>query len=134
MRWHFYGWLWRWIMAYRQNILLVDCNTNNGVESHNTNFKHSYLKNHRTSLIGMLTVVTEEFLPENYERWEQTTMVLQNWSKEIRIISSKKICLEKVSMTIPPSWIIPPLLLHFSYIHMTDIYTDDTHMMSMKVV
>ena len=55
-------------MAYRQNILLVDCNTNSGVESHNTNFKHSYLKNHRTSLIGMLTVVTEEFLPENYER------------------------------------------------------------------
>ena len=55
-------------MTYRQNIILVDCNTNNSVESHNTNFKHSYLKNHRTSLIGMLTVVTEEFLPENYER------------------------------------------------------------------
>ena len=56
-------------MACRQNRLLVDCNTNNGVESQNNNLKHSYLKNHRTtSLTGMLTVVIEKFLPEKYER------------------------------------------------------------------
>ena len=59
----------RWIIAYRQNRIPVECNTNNGVERQNNTLKHSYLKNHKsTSLTGKLTVVIEEFLPEKYDK------------------------------------------------------------------
>ena len=59
----------RWVKAYRTNRLLVNSNTNNGVERQNNTLKHSYLQQHKTnSLTGMLTVVVEDFLPDKYER------------------------------------------------------------------
>ena len=52
----FFSFFKRWVKAYRTNRLLVNCNTNNGVERQNNTLKHSYLQQHKTnSLTGMLT-------------------------------------------------------------------------------
>ena len=59
-----------WVKAYRQSRLLVNCNTNNGMEQQHNTLKHKYLSNHRhSSLSGMLTVVFEDFLCDKYERY-----------------------------------------------------------------
>ena len=59
----------RWVKAYCTNRLLVNCNTSNGVEGQNNTLKHSYLQQHKTnSLMGILTVVVEDFLQDKYER------------------------------------------------------------------
>ncbi|CAH3018889.1 unnamed protein product, partial [Porites evermanni] len=48
----------------------VRVNTNNGVERQNKLFKYSYLKSHKNnSLTVMLTVLIEDFLPDNYSRY-----------------------------------------------------------------
>eukprot|EP00794_Sanderia_malayensis_P002108 gene2107-2393_t len=58
----------RWVQAYRQDILLINCSTNNGTERQNESFKYQYLKKHsRTSLTGMLTLLMEEFFVDKYK-------------------------------------------------------------------
>ena len=53
-------------------------NTNNGVERQNKLFKYSYLKSHKSnSLSVMLTVLTEDFLPDNYSRLVDTISVFK---------------------------------------------------------
>ena len=43
-------------------------NTNNGVETQNETFKHTNLnKHHGSSLTGMLSILIEEYFPEQYE-------------------------------------------------------------------
>ena len=43
--------------------------TNNGVERQNKDFKYEYLKQFKdNTLSGMLTVLTEQFLPDIYQR------------------------------------------------------------------
>ncbi|XP_065679788.1 uncharacterized protein LOC136094113 [Hydra vulgaris] len=60
----------RWVKAYRQTRLLVNCNTNNGVERQHNTLKHKYLLNHRnSSLSGMLSVVIDDFLSDKYESY-----------------------------------------------------------------
>lgn len=47
-------------------------NTNNGLERQNKLFKYTYLKSHRNnSLSGMPTILIEEFLPDNYNRYAE---------------------------------------------------------------
>ena len=42
--------------------------TNNGVERQNKDFKYEYLKQFKdNTLRGMLTVLTEQFLPDKYK-------------------------------------------------------------------
>ena len=57
-------------------------NTNNGVERQNKLFKYSYLKikkkSHKNnSLSVMLTVLIEDFLPDNYSRLVDTISVFK---------------------------------------------------------
>ena len=53
-------------------------NTNNGVERQNKLFKYSYLKSHENnSLSVMLTVLIEDFLPDNYSRLVDTISVFK---------------------------------------------------------
>ncbi|XP_065680304.1 uncharacterized protein LOC124806293 [Hydra vulgaris] len=60
----------KWICCYRQNRLLISCNTNNGVERQNASFKYSYLKRYNSSsLTGMLTLLTEEFFTDKLESY-----------------------------------------------------------------
>ena len=48
---------------------MVNINTNNGVERQNETFKHTYLKKHHgSSLTGMLSILIEEYFPNQYER------------------------------------------------------------------
>ena len=78
-----------WVKAYRNNQLLVNCNTNNGVERENNTFKHSYLHWHKTnSLTGMLTVVVEDFLTDKYEKYTVVTVC-------VILIIFKESCNEK---------------------------------------
>ena len=43
--------------------------TNNGVERQNKDFKYEYLKQFKdNTLLGMLTVLIEQFLPDKYKR------------------------------------------------------------------
>ena len=64
----------RWVKAYRNNRLLVNCGTNNGVEHQNNTLKHCHLHRHKTnSLTGMLTVLVEDLLPDKYERYTLVT-------------------------------------------------------------
>ena len=59
-----------WVWAYRKNRLLVNINTNNGIERQNKTFKYSYLAQRKnTSLSGMLEILIEEFLPAKFERY-----------------------------------------------------------------
>ena len=48
---------------------MVNINTNNGIERQNKTFKHTYLKKHHgSSFTGMLSILIEEYFPEQYER------------------------------------------------------------------
>ena len=48
---------------------MVIINTKNGVEKQNKTFKHTYFKKHHpSSLPGMLSILIEEYFPEQYER------------------------------------------------------------------
>ncbi|XP_065643781.1 autophagy-related protein 16-like isoform X2 [Hydra vulgaris] len=61
----------RWIWAYRQDRLLVNLNTNNGLERQNETFKYTYLQRHKNSSItGMLTLLIEEFFADKFEQLE----------------------------------------------------------------
>ena len=54
----------------------MSVNTNNRVERQNKLFKYSYLKSHKNdSLSVMLTVLIEDFLPDNYSRLVDTISV-----------------------------------------------------------
>ena len=56
--------------AFREGILDVTVNTNNGVERKNKDFKYQFLSQHRnTTLSGMVAVLEEQFLPEIYSRY-----------------------------------------------------------------
>ena len=47
---------------------MVNINTNNGAERQNKTFKHTYLKKHHgLSLTEMLSILIEEYFPEQYE-------------------------------------------------------------------
>ena len=69
-----------YLLNNRNNRLLVNCNTNNGVEPQNNTLKHSYIHRHKTnSLTGMLTVVVEDFLPDKYERYTLVTVCVTHY-------------------------------------------------------
>ncbi|XP_065648764.1 uncharacterized protein LOC136078033 isoform X2 [Hydra vulgaris] len=69
----------RWVTAYRHNRLLVNCNTNNGVERQHKTLKHKYLSNHRySSLTRMLTVVVEDFLCDKYESYIESNQLMSS--------------------------------------------------------
>ena len=56
--------------CFREGILEVTVNTNNGVERKNKDFNHEFLLQHRNNaLSGMVAVVVEQFLPETYSRY-----------------------------------------------------------------
>eukprot|EP00794_Sanderia_malayensis_P004341 gene4341-4918_t len=60
----------RWIQVYRQDRLLVNCNTNNGVERQNESLKYQYIeRNSKAPLTRMLTILTEQFLVDKYEKY-----------------------------------------------------------------
>ncbi|XP_073244010.1 uncharacterized protein [Porites lutea] len=66
----------RWVCAFWKECFNVRVNTNNGVERQNKLFKYSYLKSHKNnSLTVMLTVLIEDFLPDNYSRLVDTISV-----------------------------------------------------------
>ena len=55
---------------FREGILEVTVNTNNGVERKNKDFKYEFLSQHRNNaLSGMVAVVVEQFLLEIYSRY-----------------------------------------------------------------
>ncbi|XP_065664303.1 uncharacterized protein LOC136086019 isoform X3 [Hydra vulgaris] len=63
----------KWIWAYRRDRLLVNLNTNNGVERQNESFKYSFLQRHKNSSItGMLTVLIEEFFPDKLDHYSES--------------------------------------------------------------
>nr|XP_047133456.1 uncharacterized protein LOC124811602 isoform X2 [Hydra vulgaris] len=63
----------KWIWAYRQDRLLVNLNTNNGLERQNESFKYSYLQRHKnSSLTGMLTLLIEEFFADKFEHYSES--------------------------------------------------------------
>jgi len=69
-----------WVWAFRQERLLVNCNTNNGTERQNESFKYSFLEKRKShSLTGMLTILIEEFLPSNYERYCDENLKCNSW-------------------------------------------------------
>ncbi|XP_047145632.2 uncharacterized protein LOC124818650 [Hydra vulgaris] len=69
----------RWVTAYRHNRLLVNCNTNNGVERQHKTLKHKYLSNHRhSSLTRMLTVVIEDFLCDKYASYIDSNQLMSS--------------------------------------------------------
>ena len=56
-------------MVLRKERFMVNINTSNGAERQNETFKHTYLKKHHgSSLTGMLSILIEEYFPEQYER------------------------------------------------------------------
>ena len=58
-----------WVRAFRQGLLEIVVNTNNGVERKNKDFKHEFLKPYKdNSLSGMVTVLVEQFLPAKEKR------------------------------------------------------------------
>ena len=61
--------LQQWVWTYRQDRLLISCNTNNGVERQKEAFKYSYLQRYWNSpLTGMLTILVEDFLADKLEK------------------------------------------------------------------
>ncbi|XP_065061283.1 uncharacterized protein LOC135688380 [Rhopilema esculentum] len=65
----------RWIWAYRQERLLLNCNTNNGTERQNESFKYQYLQKHsRTSVTGMLSILVEDFFVDKYEKYREMNL------------------------------------------------------------
>ena len=55
-------------MVLRKERFMVNINTSNGVERQNETFKYTYLKKHGSSLTGILSILIEEYFPEQYER------------------------------------------------------------------
>ncbi|XP_065682326.1 uncharacterized protein LOC124811828 [Hydra vulgaris] len=99
----------RWVWAYRQNRLLVNLNTNNGVERQNKSFKYSYLQQfNSSSLTGMLTILIEEFFPDKYQSYiEKNFKMDSRYRHYAKIIPSFLInrpremvthCLKKISL------------------------------------
>ena len=59
----------RWVWAYRKDCI-IGISTTNGVERQNRALKHHYLASHRDkTLIGLLSVLSTDFLPDNYSRY-----------------------------------------------------------------
>ena len=62
----------KWIVrshVFRDGLLEVSVHTNNGVKRKNKDFKHQHLVQFRDkSLSGMITVLTEQFLPDNEKK------------------------------------------------------------------
>ena len=57
------------VWAYRKERLLVNLNTNNGVERQNESFKYSYLQRYKnSSLTGMITILIEDFFGDKCQR------------------------------------------------------------------
>jgi hypothetical protein len=57
-----YTLLQMWVWAYRNAMLTLIVNTNNGVESQNKVFKHDYLAPYRVkSISGLLGVLIEDY-------------------------------------------------------------------------
>ena len=55
--------------VWKDNRLLINISTNNGVERQNESFKYGFLAQKKNnSLSGMLTVLIEEFFPSNFDR------------------------------------------------------------------
>ena len=55
--------------VFRDGLLEVSVHTNNGVKRKNKDFKHQHLVQFRDkSLSGMITVLTEQFLPDNEKK------------------------------------------------------------------
>ena len=53
-----------WVRAFRQGLLEIVVNTNNGVERKNKDFKHEFLKPYKdNSLSGVVTVLVQQFMP-----------------------------------------------------------------------
>lgn len=64
------SWLQKWVWAFRSESFIVGVHTNNGLERQNQVFKYTYLKHHKNnSLSGVLSILIEEFLPDNYNRY-----------------------------------------------------------------
>ncbi|XP_065657852.1 uncharacterized protein LOC136082447 isoform X2 [Hydra vulgaris] len=60
----------RWVFAYRQDRLLLNVNTNNGIERQHQSFKYSFLeKRKNSSLTAMLSICIEEFLPHKFDKY-----------------------------------------------------------------
>eukprot|EP00794_Sanderia_malayensis_P003968 gene3968-4519_t len=77
----------RWILAYRQERLLLDCNTNNRTERQNESFKFQYLQKHtRKSATGMLSLLIEIFLSINMIIIEDIRRKFQLSCKIVHII------------------------------------------------
>jgi hypothetical protein len=58
------------VWFYRKSDESVFIHKNNGVERQNKDFKYSFLSTHRDkTLMGMLTSLVEEFLPDKYRRY-----------------------------------------------------------------
>ena len=76
----------RWAIAFRNEGFNVKVNTNNGLERQNQVFKSNYLLGHKSkSLSAMLTVLIEQYLPDNYNRY------LVNKSKQFLLFLFSKI-------------------------------------------
>jgi len=59
----------RWVRAFRLERLNININTNNGLESQNRVFKHSYLfKQRQKSLTATVAVLVKQYLPDSYRR------------------------------------------------------------------
>jgi len=60
----------KWVRAFRDGLMEISVNTNNGVERKNRDLKYGYLSKYRDkSLSGMVTVVVEQSLPQKYKRF-----------------------------------------------------------------
>ena len=65
---NFYS-LQKWVKAFRFGLLEIVVNTNNGVERKNRKFKYDFLKQYKdNALIGMITVLVEQLMPDTYSR------------------------------------------------------------------
>ena len=59
----------KWVKAFRFGLLEIVVNTNNGVERKNREFKYDFLKQYKdNTLIGMITVLVEQLMPDTYSR------------------------------------------------------------------
>ncbi|XP_031551338.1 uncharacterized protein LOC116288650 [Actinia tenebrosa] len=73
----------RWVWAYRKERLLVNINTNNGVERQNKTFKYDYLVGKlKPTLSRMITVLVEDFLPDKFNRYVEGNCRLSSSFKE----------------------------------------------------
>ena len=66
-----------WIHTFRLGLMAIVVNTNNnGAERQNKDLKHEYLKRFQdSSLSGMITVLVECFLPDQFRRCANPTFV-----------------------------------------------------------